>query len=359
MGSPWQRGTLAAVRSLAATGHRPHVAASVPGHAGRSRHCARYWTVPPCEEPGFGAAIQGVVRRAGVDAVVATDDEHLAVLTARPDLVAPAVLAHPEVGTVARACDKRLLRDAATRVGIAVPEDTEILPRRDPSQWIVKRRRYCPGDVHEHLRVDELLVRGLRLDDDWIYQRVIEGPMVAVVVLADRDGTLLYAAAQRALRVHPAPFGVSTRARAVDLPGWWRDHVAGLVVELGWWGLAELQFICPPGRPPHLIDFNGRPFGSMAFTSAHGVDLVGAQVDLALAATTAPLDPHRSRRGYQWLEGDLRQAAGSRTPVREVVGSLGRAPWSVHSVWQSGDPWPAVRHLGELARRASGLNRLS
>lgn len=354
VGDPWHRGMLAAVRSLATSGHQPSVAATEPGHAGTSRCRVGFWAVPSSADSAFGEAVARAVRESGAEVVLGADDEHMAVLSSRPALALPAVVGHPDATTVASMLDKAQLRSIASAVGMAVPTESIQAPIEDPERWIAKRRTYIDGDSPQHLLASTLQRRAAGWDDGgWIFQRVLEGPLVAVVLLADREGTILYTAAQRAERVYPRPFGVSTRAVSFPLPSQWRVQVQDLINTLGWWGLAELQFICPPGGEPHLIDFNGRAFGSMALTLARGIDLPGATVALALNDPLPDLTPTSGHRRYQWLEGDLRQAMASSARLRELTSVARAAPRSVHSLWDRRDPWPATRHGVELGTRAA------
>ena len=203
---------------------------------------------------------------------------------------------------------------------------------------------------HEHLHATELRDGTGR---NLVFQRIVEGHLLALVTLVSPASELLYAGAQRADAVFPEPFGVSVRARSVDADGDLVNKAGELLRELGWSGIAELQFIVSGAGEPHLIDLNGRFFGSLGLSEAAGVDLPSAWVESAFGA---PVRLPRATTGvrYQWLEGDLRRAAASRTRRAETIAALRFAPGAVHSLWSGSDPAPALRLVGDLARRAVG-----
>jgi predicted ATP-grasp superfamily ATP-dependent carboligase len=216
--------------------------------------------------------------------------------------------------------------------------------------WIAKSRLYRPGVRHRHLRVGAAVAE--ESEGGLIYQRVVDGDLLAVVTLRGPDGRVLYLGAQRADAVFPEPFGVSVRARTVPVDPALAAGVNRLLDELGWWGIAELQFIVSTSGTPHLIDLNGRFFGSLALTSATGVDLPSAWVAAARGGTSTPITtPRRMGARYQWLEGDLRRLHDARGTAQGGWRALCYAVGASHSLWSSTDPGPALRHVVSLGGR--------
>lgn len=344
----WQRGALAATRALGAAGHHVSIASAERGHAARSRWARRWLRIPDVSSHALPDALGEVVRRGAFDVVFAGDDEHLLLLSEHRDRLSPARFPYVDHEDVLRALDKVSLYDAAARAGLAVPETQVVRPPAGERGWIAKERLYRPGASHVHHDPATIVAGSER---DLVFQRVVPGGLLAVVVLLDASGIVRYAAAQQAEAVHPEPFGVSVRSRLV-LPGpALLGAIRRLFAELRWIGVAELQFIAAEGREPQLIDLNGRFFGSLALSAGAGVDLPSAWVDVAFGR--APdLATARTGARYQWLEGDLRRAAASRQRLREIARSLWWAPGAVHSVWAANDPAPALRHAGALLSRA-------
>src|SRR5205823_3805656 len=110
---------------------------------------------------------------------------------------------------------------------------------------------------------------------------------------------------QEARTIWPLNAGMSARAETVPVDEVLAAKVAELLQELGWFGLAQLQFVVPEDGGPVLIDFNGRLYGSLALAVAAGVNLPAIW---GCVATDRPLP--RTREGlagvrYQWEEGDF------------------------------------------------------
>jgi predicted ATP-grasp superfamily ATP-dependent carboligase len=108
-----------------------------------------------------------------------------------------------------------------------------------------------------------------------LLQERLAGHLEEVAVVADRDGRLVAQVHQKVHRISSPTAGVAVRATTVPPDEALMERVAALMSELGWWGLAELQFIVGADGEHHLIDFNGRFYGSMALALGAGVNLPG------------------------------------------------------------------------------------
>jgi predicted ATP-grasp superfamily ATP-dependent carboligase len=164
---------------------------------------------------------------------------------------------------------------------------------------------------------------------------------------------LLGAVQQEAISLFPPRAGVTARGWTVRLDSELRERIEELLAELGWFGLAELQFVVPEAGEPRLIDLNGRFYGSLALAVEAGCNLPAIWAALATGQDGA--DPvGRPGVRYQWLEGDLRRAAVERRGglARDVLDCVRWAWGARHSVWRRDDPWPAVRYAMELPARA-------
>lgn len=351
VGDPFVRGTLSATRSLGAQGHRVIVGAPERGHAARSRQCAKFVRTPPATAPDeLVDHLAGVVAREGVEVVVPGDDEHLLVLSEARDELSPALFPYAAHDTVLRALDKLRLYETAQRLGIVVPEFTLSPPdAAEQDEWIAKARLHRPGIPHQHFLAHD---QPSTPPQELIYQRLVHGHLLAVIALRSQDGRTMHLGTQVADKVYPEPFGVSTRARVQPVDPGTASSTERILTDLGWWGIAQLQFIAPPVGPPALIDFNGRFFGSLALTAATGVDLPSAWVASTFGEELPLPEPDATAR-YQWLEGDLRRATsrGRRGRLRDVAQSLRYAAGASHSLFRLDDPGPAASHLVDLAGR--------
>lgn len=128
-------------------------------------------------------------------------------------------------------------------------------------------------------------------------RRLVAGELMAFAAVADRRSQVLAAAVQQqATHTWLGNVGVSIRACTLPVDHALGARVSALLSELGWFGIAQLQFVAPSEGEPLLIDFNGRFYGSMALAAAAGANLPAIW---AAEATTPPsaLDPRRDAGG--------------------------------------------------------------
>jgi predicted ATP-grasp superfamily ATP-dependent carboligase len=349
------RGALAAARALALAGW--DVAVGSPGGSGlavASRAVSSTHEIPDAavDEQGFLEAVSSAIVGRDAEVVFGAGDAELLALSARRSELR-AVVPLAEHDAVLRALDKSDLADAARGAGLDVPRaEGDLEP-----PVVVKARRHgvggkarleavlCADRESVATRVAEISAAG----GEPLVQEHLDGRLIAYVAFSAPDGKVLASVQQEAEATWPPAAGVSVRARTVPVDERLAAGAARLLVELGWFGIAELQFVSVAGRGPVLIDLNGRFYGSLALAVAAGVNLPAMW---AAAATRREVPtPAVARVGlrYQWLEGDLRRAlAQRRVPLRE----LAYAPGAVHSVWSASDPKPALLQAMRLAARA-------
>ncbi len=104
------------------------------------------------------------------------------------------------------------------------------------------------------------------------------------------------------------------------------EGVQLLVRELGWFGLAQLQFLRVPGRRPALIDWNARPYASMPLAIAAGINLPGIWARVATGRALAPVPPPRIGATFQWFPGDLRASIAEDGTVGGSLRALKTVP---------------------------------
>jgi predicted ATP-grasp superfamily ATP-dependent carboligase len=359
------RASLAAARALAADGWRVGIGAPQPdGLAAASRHVSAFHAVPAPEAglAGFATAVRVAVERERSEVVFASSDADLLALSAaRADI--PAVVPYPEDAILRRALDKGELTVAARRAGLAVPrtsEDGDELPL----PVIVKERLHAPAPdasgtfagaaVDDRATVRSLVAEIRARGAHPLVQERIAGRLGALTVLCDREQRIVARVQQETLRVWPGDVGTSARARTVAIDDALSARVARLLADLGWFGLAQIQFLTPDGGAPHLIDFNGRFYGSLALAIGAGVNLPAMWARLATGrGAPAHIDAATGVR-YQWLEADLRQARQDRRGGSVAADALDCLRWSVgatHSTWRLTDPRPGLRAAAAVLRR--------
>ena len=192
-----------------------------------------------------------------------------------------------------------------------------------------------------------------------ILQEVVQGDLMSFQAVMDREGRMLAPVQQLSPRTWPPDSGSAARSHTVAMdavlaaPGG-----APSSGSLGWFGLAQLQFIAPhDGGEPRLIDLNGRYYSSLALAVASGPNLPGIWARLATEparrvgpAVRARITPTSGSAATCAPHGVRRGSAARRARMRISAGS-------VHSVWRHDDPWPSVHHYSaQLA--ASGGRRL-
>lgn len=374
------RGALAATRLLAAAGWCVGVACPQPGLAGRSRACGAWHRSPlPEESPaGFTARIRELIARHGYDLVFgAGDAEVLALSGARQQL--GAVVPYGPHSQVLRAIDKHDQVRLAHRVGLAAPATAVATPdvaRAWPLPAVVKARlHWQPGRagparafharvVRDRSALVEAVAAARAISREPVVQALVEGVDLTLALLMDRGRVL--ARVQQVGGYATPGGGEYTRSQTAAVDEELAAAGGRFLAELGWRGLAQLQFIQPPGGRPSLIDVNPRFYGSIALAARAGVDLPGRWAAVATGETvTGPVDAPAGVR-FAYLEGDLRRARVERRGglAADVLDSALYAARHADRQWYWRDPRPAT-HLAaafagdalRLARRGVGGQR--
>lgn len=363
------RGALAAVRALGRAGWTVGVASTGPAPSLLSRHTSFRHPVsqPELDPDRFIECVRVAIAKRGYEVVLPSADSEMVSLSERRGEVG-AVVPYPQHATVMRALDKLELHRAAQAAGLPSPSTVEA-GIRESVQWdtplIVKPRLHSPSDsdpgrsrlktyrAKEVSDVSSAAAKIRSADGIPVLQELTEGRLMAVAVVADRGGRLLKAVQQVSTEVFPPRVGISARAHTVSLDPELESGISRLLLELEWFGLAQLQFMDP--EEPKLIDFNGRLFGSLSLAVAAGPNLPAIWAALA-TGRLPPVDRHAEvGRRYQWLEGDLRRAFQVRDGglANDLAATARYSIGSTHSVWRLGDPAPALSVLAEMPLRAS------
>lgn len=362
------RGALAALRALSQAGWVVGVGAPAgEGLVMASRWCAQRHVVPRPRgnAEGFITGVRRAVADGGYDVVFGAADDWMAALsTYRKEL--DARVAHPPQHVVFSALDKVRLADRAAGAGLAAPQ-TEVATDDALTAWegpvMVKcRAHWSPGQQHTYriearrfANVDAAAERVRYLRDagfEPVLQRPIDGQLGALIGLM-HHGQLVGRVQQRTSRLWPTPSGVSARAETVAVDEDLAKRAAVLLDDLGWTGLVELQFLIDSGGVPHLIDLNGRFYGSMALANAAGPNLPDAWGRQVLEMEVPALADAPAGVRFSWLVGDLRRAHVERRGglVRDIASTLWWARSAHKSVWDIrdlGPTWNLVR--GRVSR---------
>lgn len=351
---PRDRAGLVAMRSLARAGFTVGAGASKPSFASLSRYAAAHHPVRECgeDEDGFMADVAAAVRAGGYEIVFCSYEAGLIALSSRREEIAPAIWPYPPEPVVRRTFDKLELFGAVRAAGLHAPE-TVPADERSLAAWqgpvVVKARNHVPHRFTTAIfqapeQARELVSETLAEGGEPLLQEPLKGQMGAVVIVAGRDGSLLAEIHQRALHTWPPGAGDTVLGEIVAPDPELSRGIAALVAELGWTGLAQIEFF-RDGSTVGVTDFNGRFYGSMALAVAAGANLPAIWARDALGLPQQPGE-QRARLGarFQWLNRDA--AAGyARAGARGLLGAVAAAPGAAHSMWDPRDPLPAGRYL--------------
>lgn len=367
--SPAARSALAGARGLADAGWRVDVAAPARAPVLAASRAVATTHVVPWPEDGlapFGERVARVARACGSAVVLAAGDDWMMGLAAVRDVV-PASVAHPGRPQVDRLLDKLQLAGLADAVGLPSPatrraSEAALANVRGPV--VVKaRQHWLPGHTGTGGRLEagladsEAQARDLSeamraAGGDPLLQAQVEGALMAVSGVT--DGVDVTGVVQQvALATWPEPIGVSCRAVTVAPEPWLVDRIRDLLGELGWWGVFEAQFLVPEGGMPHLIDLNGRLYGSISLAVAAGANLPAASASMAIDGVLPEVPSGRPGVRYLWVEGELRRllARRGRTGGTAWIDPPARRGWHP-SVVRLRDPGPGLVHAADLGRRA-------
>ncbi|MGI8462509.1 MAG: ATP-grasp domain-containing protein [Solirubrobacterales bacterium] len=377
------RQALAAARALAADGWGVGIGSPTASSvAAASRSVAAWHRVGALSDglDEFADDVSAAVSAGKYDLVFGARDEDVAALAAIREGI-DATVAHPELERIARAQDKLVLMQLGAAAGFSVPRtdaaEDGISERVAAGATLLVKpgvgraagtalasktappRRIDACEVNTPQELGEAVAAIEACGDDAVVQERIEGDLLALVVLVDRAGTVVRSFTQLAEKTWPLGTGISVRARVIEPDRTLSDHAAKLVAELGWSGIAQLQFVVPQDEEPRLIDFNGRFYGSLALAAAAGCNISAAWARGVLSGSTP--DPGEARVGtrYHWAWGDLRRATQERNGglTRDIVSVPRFARGAAHSVFDRRDLRPGLRYLRRVAGR-SGRRRL-
>ena len=217
--------------------------------------------------------------------------------------------------------------------------------------------------VHVESRrvVDEtaLTVAAALSGEPFLLQRVQRGVVISYAgVLA--GGRLLGSAVSRYRRTwHPVAGNACFSETLQESPEL-SARVVGLLSELGWEGLFELELIERGNGKWAAIDLNPRPYGSMALAIGAGANLPALWCSYLLG-----LDPPevqvRARAGvlYRWEDADLRHAIWQlrEGQIADASAALRIRRRVVHPYFRLRDPGPFLARGLFLARSVAERRR--
>ena len=366
-------------RGLAADGFDVTVAASTPtwlAPACLSRSVSERLVVPsPLTTPeAFVDALERAVSGGSFSVLIpGADASLLRVSSGRARLEPHARLGLPAHGRVKRALDKSDLAATAVRHGLdppltvacadsaaalAVARDLEypvlVKPLKTISDGVTPPQRFASIWAED---ADDLLRAIAGFGGAGLVQRRDEGAVVSFAgVFA--GGRLLGEAFSRYHRTWRPDAGNACYSETVAAPVGLRRQVVGLLEDLAWEGMFELELIESASDGWHAIDMNPRPYGSLALAIGAGANLPALWCRHLLGDDP---DPVAAVPGvfYRWTDADLchglwQLRAGNAVAAAGVLRPRRRV---VHAVGRRSDPGPAVARMLELGGTAPSRAR--
>ncbi len=341
------RSAVAGMRALGVAGTEVlGLAPSWLGAGLRSRH-ARIRAAGPdavLDPVGYAARVGALGAEFGPLVVYPGQEAAIDALLAAPrPLLDKLVLPYSSPESLKAVRDKRSLAELSTGVGLGAPNTlfegtaADLLEGRISPPFMLKPAR--PGGtlgsaepVGDESELRARLV-GMPADEPLLVQERVPGPLTAVALVLDRAGRLVSRFQQEARRTWPPEAGPSSLAVSVPPDEDLVNRCARLLAEVGYSGLAELQFV-GNGRGRELIDVNPRFYGSLPLALAAGVNLPAAWHACVTGAQTPSPSPYRVGVTYRWLEADF--SAALRGAPRLLLDRAGSP--RTGSMWASDDP---------------------
>jgi len=290
-----QRAALAVVRALGAAGHRVEVCSSRGRSlAGASRYARHDHPVPPplTHPMEYVGEIEHLLHLRGVEGLIPISEPSLLAILPCKKRFPNVQIPFPPAATFGKICDKELVLREAEALGIAVPHQSILtgpdeLSARSISRLtfpiVVKPSRSVGGNgagrtklgVRHAADQKQLLFELASLPPaafPVLLQERIQGPGVGIFLLV-HEGKVLAHFAHRRIREKPPSGGVSVYRESIEPPVGLVEKSRELLEQFDWSGVAMVEYkLDANSGTPHLMEVNGRFWGSLQLAIDAGVD---------------------------------------------------------------------------------------
>jgi predicted ATP-grasp superfamily ATP-dependent carboligase len=202
----------------------------------------------------------------------------------------------------------------------------------------------------------ESILADVPAQEQLIVQERVRGPLTSVELVLDREGRVAARFQHVTQRTWPPAAGSIALATSVEPDEELVSRAATMLADLGYWGLAQVDFVQTP-QGHALLDVNPRFYRCLPLAVACGTNLPALWHAVTVGRPVGSPRAYRTGVTYRWLEADF-VAAARGIPHR----LLARAPQPhAGAAWAAGDPLPGFL-LGAWAvtdrlSRLTGLRR--
>ena len=319
----------------------------------------------------FAATVGDLARKHGPLVVFPGREEAIDALLPRLDQM-PSELIFPYAtgGALDVIRNKRALAPLANKAGFRVPrvlrETTaaELMESPVPLPCVIKSPNPVTklGSAHVITSEDQLRRmlwwHALPPDEPILVQELVRGTMSSLELVIGPDGALAARFQSRVTRTWPSAGGSISSAVSVSPDEELIGRAAGMLVEAGYWGLAQLDLM-DAEEGLTLVDVNPRFYLCLPLAITSGVNLPAAWHAVATGMPTPRPNSYRVGVIYRWLEGDIAAAARG-SPGRLLhPGRRGHTG----TMWAADDPLPSMLLAADavglrVRRRIDRLRRL-
>lgn len=301
---------LAFTRSAGRAGHWVAVGANagIFASAKASRYCQLRFDYPVSTDDAaaFIESTLKFVRNNAIDLVIPITDWTLQPLSQEREAFQGVTrIALPPPDAIEAASDKYRTIEIARKLGIAVPptwfvtsaSDSSTLPDltfpvvvkdRFSTRW--KNGKAITGSVtyaQDRRDLERKIEGRLQVAGDVIVQQFVSGAGVGFSCFIANEEVSLPFAWKRIREVDPKGSASSCR-ESVTLDPSLEAASTQLIREIGFQGIAMVEYKVPVGGSPVLMEINGRPWGSIALPIASGIDYPRYLIDWCLTGALPP-----------------------------------------------------------------------
>jgi predicted ATP-grasp superfamily ATP-dependent carboligase len=231
-------------------------------------------------------------------------------------------LAFPDIDTVLKLADKGRLMQTASQIGVPVPKThyykniNELDKKSLTFPFVLKpclsKILTIDGWISTSVRIikdAESLTSYLESDlylntSPFMIQEFIPGHGAGVFCLYDKGEPIQFFAHQR-LREKPPEGGVSVLSQAASVDPILKDYATRLLSNVGWHGVAMVEFRIHENGTPYLMEVNTRFWGSLQLAIDSGVDFPTLLTKLHFGEDVIPVTKYNTKQRLRWFLGDI------------------------------------------------------